>query len=471
MIVGSGGPPAGWQTYSFDDSSWSPGTGAFGQGTACPVSSTDSTTWPVGTQILLRHPITLPAGTTSVTVSFGVDNGATVYWNGAQIGSVNSGGCAYQNQYSYAVPSGGFVTGSGNLLAVLGSDDGISDSFLDLSVIATVSGGPSTAESFGTGSGAFGPNWVARHAEPVNTATGNYDTQVTDLSMPGRGIPFALTRTYNSLDPTVGPFGQGWSFSYGAHLTFDASGNATVFADDGAQYVFAANGSGGFVTPPGSTANLAPETGGYLLTRQDQLAYHFSTAGALTSETDRHGNAIALAYNSSGQLSAITDTVGRVVTLTYDAAGHVTGLADPIGRPVSYAYNAAGQLASVTDVRGGRTAYTYDSAGRLATITDQNGHTLVTNTYDPTTGRLTQQQDSLGDVTTFAWNASSTTSTMTDARGGTWTDVYTNGLLTSNADPLGDTTSYTYDAGFNTTAVTDPDGHTTTMTYDASGNL
>ena len=367
------------------------------------------------------------------------------------------------------------VTANSATSWTIGWEDGTDFDYNDLVTQITLTGstaaGPSAAESYGTGSGVFGPSWVARHAEPVNTASGNYDTQVTDLSMPGRGISLAFTRTYNSLDPTVGPLGPGWSFSYGAHLAFDASGNATFFADDGAQYVFAANGSGGFVTPPGSTARLAPETGGYVLTRQDQLAYHFSPGGALASETDRHGNTIALTYNGAGQLSAITDTVGRVVTLAYDASGRLTGLADPIGRTVSYAYNASGQLTSVTDVRGGTTSYTYDAGGRLATITDQNGHPLVTNTYDPTTGRVVTQQDALGDTTSFAWNPATTTSTMTDARGGTWTDVYANGLLTSSSDPLGDTTSYTYDPGFNTTSVTDPDGHTTSMTYDASGNL
>ncbi len=366
------------------------------------------------------------------------------------------------------------VTASSATSWTIGWEDGTDFDYNDLvtQITLTPSGpaAPGAAESFGTGSGAFGPSWVARHAEPVNTASGNYDTQVTDLSMPGRGISLAFTRTYNSLDPTVGPLGPGWSFSYGAHLAFDAAGNATFFADDGAQYVFAANGSGGFVTPPGSTARLAPETGGYVLTRQDQLAYHFSPGGALLSEADRNGNTITLAHDTSGQLTTITDTVGRVVTLAW-TNGRLTGLSDPIGRTVAYGYTSARQLASVTDVRGGTTSYTYDAAGRLATITDQNGHPLVTNTYDPTTGRVVTQQDALGDTTSFAWNAATTTSTMTDARGGVWTDMYANGLLTSSSDPLGDTTSYTYDPGLNTTSVTDPDGHTTTMTYDASGNL
>ncbi len=470
QVVGAGGPPSGWQSTIFDDSSWTVGSAAFGSGASCPVASTVQTAWPVGTQILLRHPVTLPAGTTAVTVYFGADNGATVYWNGTQIGSQSGGGCASQNQYSLAVPAGSFTAGAGNLLAVLGTDDGVSDDFLDLSVVATVPSGPGAAESYGTGSGRFGPRWVARRAEPVNTATGNYDTQANDLTMPGRGVPFSFTRAYNSLDAAVGPFGPGWSFSYGTRLVLDGSGNAVFVADDGAEYPFASNGSGGFVTPAGATSTLAAVSGGYRLTRHDRVAYRFDASGNLVAEADANGNTVSLGY-TGGLLTSITDTAGRVVTVAHDAAGHISGLTDPIGRTVTYSYNASGQLASVTDVRGGTTGYTYDATGRLAAIVDQNGHTVVANTYDPVSGRVTGQKDALGDATAFAWNAATTTSTMTDARGGVWTDVYSNGLLASSTDPLGHVTSYTYDAGFNVASVTDANGRTTTLTHDAAGDV
>ena len=31
-------------------------------------------------------------------------------------------------------------------------------------------------------------------SDPVNTATGNYTSSITDLALPGRGLPFALSR-------------------------------------------------------------------------------------------------------------------------------------------------------------------------------------------------------------------------------------------------------------------------------------
>ncbi len=49
--------------------------------------------------------------------------------------------------------------------------------------------------------------------EPVNTTTGNFFTEMTDLALPGRGIPFVLDRTYNA--QTVSTV-EGWSPEPGA---------------------------------------------------------------------------------------------------------------------------------------------------------------------------------------------------------------------------------------------------------------
>ncbi|MGH2372039.1 MAG: DUF6531 domain-containing protein [bacterium] len=44
--------------------------------------------------------------------------------------------------------------------------------------------------------------------DPVNTATGNFFEEFTDLAVPGRGVPLTLSRTYNSLAAGVnGPLG------------------------------------------------------------------------------------------------------------------------------------------------------------------------------------------------------------------------------------------------------------------------
>src|SRR5439155_8116761 len=55
------------------------------------------------------------------------------------------------------------------------------------------------------------PTNSAFNADPVNTATGNYVFEHTDLAVAGRGQGLAFSRFYNSLDATAGPLGLGWT--------------------------------------------------------------------------------------------------------------------------------------------------------------------------------------------------------------------------------------------------------------------
>lgn len=46
--------------------------------------------------------------------------------------------------------------------------------------------------------------------QPVNCATGEFWHTLTDLSVPGRGVPLNFARTYNSINASVnGPLGYG----------------------------------------------------------------------------------------------------------------------------------------------------------------------------------------------------------------------------------------------------------------------
>lgn len=56
----------------------------------------------------------------------------------------------------------------------------------------------------------------------VNSVSGNFYHEETDISMPGIGLPFAFTRSYNSMDigidqfinPMPLPLGDGWTHAY-----------------------------------------------------------------------------------------------------------------------------------------------------------------------------------------------------------------------------------------------------------------
>ena len=323
---------------------------------------------------------------------------------------------------------------------------------------------------YGTCSGMHATCPANLEADPVNTATGNYVSSVTDLSLPGRGLGFAFTRTYNSLDTRVSTLGPGWTQSYAARLGFEGGGAVRFFAEDGAQLVFQPDGSGGFAAPSTAFGTLSQLGGGtYELTRRDQIRYRFDASGLLTAMVDRNGNELTLGY-SADKLTTVTDTVGRAISLTYHPNGRLATLSGPPSRTVSYAYDGLNRLSTVTDSRGKVWTYTYDAQHRLLTIVDPNNHTVVTNEYGPD-GRITAQTDARGKRGTFAWDPATETSTYTDARGKAWIDDYESNVLQSRRDPLGNTTSFGYDADFNVTAITDPRGKTTTQTWDTNGNL
>src|SRR5262249_41251070 len=46
-----------------------------------------------------------------------------------------------------------------------------------------------------------------KKADPVDTATGNFSETYTDLAIPGRGMPLAFSRTYNSYPGQTVPNG------------------------------------------------------------------------------------------------------------------------------------------------------------------------------------------------------------------------------------------------------------------------
>ncbi len=362
---------------------------------------------------------------------------------------------------------------------------------------------------------------------PVNTATGDFFHTFTDLSVPGRGIPLEVTRTYNSIfDNRNGPFGYGWSANDTASAMTDPSGAITVTEDNGTSVTFDRTSSG-YKAPSRVRATLVANDNGTLsftdihaLTRLTFTSPTSTTAGQLVGMTDRNGYTTALAY-TDGLLTKVTDPSGRSLRFGYNGT-HIARISDPIGRMVEYTYSAAGDLTDVRDVMGNVTHFTYyPSTHLLSTMTDPRGG-VVTNVYDGD-GRVLSQTDPLSRTTTFGYEIAagdplSQTTTITDPGGNvtvehyrdnellvrveglrtpeqaTWAYTYDpttlgvttetdpnrhtttktydiNGNLTSRTDALGRVTSYAYDALNDTTAITDPLGNVTSMTYDAHGNL
>jgi RHS repeat-associated protein len=323
---------------------------------------------------------------------------------------------------------------------------------------------------------------------PVDAPTGNFWHTFNDISVPSRGIPLDLTRTYNSDTAAAdGPFGFGWSFPYDMSLGFPDATHVVVNQENGSQVTFTEESGGTYAAPPRVTATLVHNgDGSWTFVRRHRDTFSFDSGGRLTQEKDLNGYVTALAYNGSGQLATVTDPAGRKLTFAY-TGNHITSVTDPMGRVVTYAYDGAGNLTDVADVNGGNTHFTYDTEHRMLTMRFPNqapgvpGSTgaAVTNKYDAQ-GRVIEQTDQLGRTTKFAYGGeplgeAGGTTTITDPRGNVIVQNYQFGELLSETKGYGTPQAATWTFGYDPatlgmTSVTDPNGHTTTSTFDSEGN-
>ena len=128
---GAGG---GFEAFGFDASGWSTGAAGFGTvGGTCAWNNAGfvSTPWAVNTDLLVRKTFVLPAGATNLRVRGTVDNDATVYINGKQIGFTASGSCI-GDTIDFTAPDSALLEGQ-NLLAIRAHDTGF-ETFLDQQV-------------------------------------------------------------------------------------------------------------------------------------------------------------------------------------------------------------------------------------------------------------------------------------------------------------------------------------------------
>lgn len=319
---------------------------------------------------------------------------------------------------------------------------------------------------------------------PVNCATGDFWHMFTDASTPGRGLPLAVTRTYNSaLASDGGSFGFGWSSNVTMAASFDA-GDVTIHQEDGTTVTFEPREFGEFTAPPSVLATLVKEPdGSYVFTRKEDERYVFSASGQLIEESERNGNTTTFSYNGSGELTAETDPSGRVISFTYTGSGQVASVTDPESRRTSYVYDMAGDLVEVVDPLGRHWQFTYDSEHRMLTMREPKyfGDTatsptpVVANTYDPS-GRVIAQSDPMGRTTTFDYTSKPGSTIITDPMGNVTGETYAAGELVSITKGIGTpqeaTWQYTYNpATLGVERVVQPGGQITTNAYDEAGNM
>jgi len=317
-------------------------------------------------------------------------------------------------------------------------------------------------------------------SDPVDSATGAHVIERKLLTLNGaQTLLFKVG--YNSLLLNEGPLGKGWGHDFETNLEVLPNGNVKIHWDANHVNTFFNNGNDRF-SPADSAMRfdklVKNSDGTYTLTRKDQKAYQFDTAGKLTKVQNGHGQSLTLAYDTSGRLATVEEPLsGQAFTLHYNTDGFIDQVTDSLNRQVSFTYDANHYLTGITDAGGQTTTYTYNGDGQVLTAVDAEGRQLFTNTYDDK-GRVITQDDTIegNQLTRFSYDESTRPgeliTTVTDRNGNTRVFVYDNNYsLISETDELGNTTTYTYDDDGNRTGITDAKGNTTTFTYDDRGNL
>jgi len=303
----------------------------------------------------------------------------------------------------------------------------------------------------------------------ANLKSGNL-THNQDVITAPKSLPFALT--YNSSDPTIVPFGQGWTHTYNVLISTATGtpGAALIFTNnDGNKIKFSLSGS--VYTPDassGDTSIIALNADGtYARTLKDGTLQIFDATGILSSLKDRNGNTTTLSYGG-GSLTAITDSTGRSLNITL-SGGLIASITDPAGNMYNFTYSGT-LLTAVADPAGNSWNYTYDQNGMMLTKTDPAG---FKSTYAYANGMLSRSTDPNGQVKTLTYDTAGSTAQYVEKDGGVWNQTYDPNLNLplTKTDPTGGVTKYTYDGKGNMLTMTDPNGGVTTYTYDASSNV
>lgn len=297
----------------------------------------------------------------------------------------------------------------------------------------------------------------------VNEGTGNLALSLGLLAVPGVDGDLPLTATYNSLAEAAGSshaqargLAAGWNLSVApdVELGFAGDGTITFYDPSGFAAHFRPAGSATYLAPAGFDATLTTVSGGFTLTyHQSGTVDRFDSSGALSSVTDRSGNAYTMTRDPAGHLTAVTGTRGgaaatisvnsagpsgdqvqslsqqpaagsnlpaRSLTFGY-SSGQLSSITDPAGTSYGFGY-AGGQLTSVT-AGPSSTTFGYESGntGRVASVgrTTGSGTASTTFGYDDTAAPMTTTiTDPTGVVRTVSRDSAGRVSKTVDAWGG-----------------------------------------------------
>lgn len=326
----------------------------------------------------------------------------------------------------------------------------------------------------------------------VNCATGNESSSHTDVEI-GGNPGLQLTRTYNSqlaaTQSTPGPFGYGWTASYGAYAQHEeifcerhtkegtehylCADYLVVHEAEGGTVTFETGGTGWHPCGLNVQASLY-ETGGgeFYYTLPGGTRLTFSSTGELLKEENSDGNATTLSYES-GRLTKVEEPAKRTLTFAYNSEGLVKEAKSAQGT-VEYKYTSK-NLTEVSDVEKHAWKYAYNSSHEMTSETDPLSH-VTTREYD-SSDRVISEEDPMKRKRTWKYEPteSGTETKVTQPNGSTTvmefnTFFQLKGITQASGTPLAAKTTYEYDKDGDLIATTDPNKHTTKYEYDDEYN-
>jgi RHS repeat-associated protein len=474
-------------------------SGHAGQGAAY-VYGQSGTTWPqtaeltssdgaasdaFGDSVSVSGP-TVVVGADAHAVSGHADQGATYVFaqsgTWSQTSELTSSDGAAGDQFGRAVALSGTTVAVGAWDHTVSSRSHEGAAYMLSSGLVQPQGSALAADSYGGGSPSepcieCAPGATAGTAttgQVVNPATGDLSDTVTDLTLPGAGIPLSFTRTYDAqaaqAEVTAGSsapaLGYGWSDNLGVSLAYNSTTQtATVTEENGAQIAFTPYVSGtspAWCTSATNYCSTAPRvaatlnhpspTGPWTLVRTtgSQDTFTFTNAGVLTTITDPAGDTLAPTSYSPGTGQTTCPSANTCTVWTSSASGRQLVLAVNSSGRLTEVFDANSTLAATFAYSGtGCTTWTGSQTADLCIATDP-GAMSAKYTYDSGNATARFDYDLLSDTTPGATNPT--------------TDTYTTGQITQVTDPTSAVTTYSY-AGTNSSLL----GGTTTVTAYPQG--
>ena len=153
----------------------------------------------------------------------------------------------------------------------------------------------------------------------------------------------------------------------------------------------------------------------------DTIAYSYTPADRVRTETRPSGAVVTYSYDTLGQIAGLTVTPpgavtqsvasnvtylpfgpiqaytlgnGQTVTRTYDANYRVTDIVSP-ALELHFVRDATGNITGVSEAGAGSESYRYDPLYRLASVDDPSGQAIEAYTYNKTGDRLSKTGNGL----------------------------------------------------------------------------